>query len=210
METHHLEKWFFKICLKSHHWSHSLHFTHLYFVDYVGKDYLAADAEVKPTACHLYDETTLFLITVPFSRKSLRKWCPAVPVYNSGCSHLLWLDIIFHKVKCALREKSVAALTYNSAVKCQSMSGGRWTWIWSERCIKVGLDGMRFLTLCHFGNWCTADVFRVSVSHVCSVMIVTVHKYDMPMKIENILNDWWLLRRFRSQYGPRHQGWCQI
>lgn len=112
------------------------------------------------------DETTLFLITVTFSRKSQRKWCPAVSVYLSGYFHLWWLEIIF-QVKCALREKSVAVLTYNSAVKCQSMSGGRWTGIWSERYIKVGLDHMRLLILCHFGNWFTADAserFRYHMS----------------------------------------------
>lgn len=149
---------------------------------------------MKASVCHLYYETTLFLITVSFSRKSLRKWCPAVSECLSGYSHLLWLDIIFHKVKCALREKSVAVSTYNSAVKCQSMSGGRWTGIWSERCIKVGLDHMRLLTLCHFGNWCTADAsekfrYRMSALSWLSLSINMICQGKLSAG-ENILRDW--------------------
>ncbi len=82
VETHHLEK--LKIRLKSHHWSHSLDFTHLYFVDYVRKVYLAADAEVKPTACHLCDGNNIIFDNSAIFKKVSEKMmssCVSIPFW---------------------------------------------------------------------------------------------------------------------------------
>jgi len=193
--------------MESHHSSSILHFTHLYFVDYMLEGNILQLMQKWIRLLLICDET-LFLITVPFSRKSQRKWCPAVLVYLSEYSHLLWLDNIFHEVKCASREKSATVLTYNSAVKCQPMSGGRWTGIWSERCIKVGLDQMRLLTLLPFRQLMHCRCFRkVSVLHVCHV---NIHKYDIHSLRHSLLEkyNWWLQIRYSSQLRPRHQ--CHI
>lgn len=123
---------------------------------------------MNPTACHVWWNNIISDNSAIFKKISekMMSSCVGMPFW------ILWLDIIFHKVKCALREKSVTVLTYSSAVKCQSMSGGRWTRIWSEWCIKVGLDYMRLFSLLPFWQLMHSRCLRkVSVLHVCHVNI---------------------------------------